>query len=61
MRNSLGNTIKRRLAERFTLFFGAAEGRRILDAYPVQLTAGERQRSVIGISTLLNPEMVIAD
>ena len=49
-----------RLAERFKLFFGP-EAKRILDAYPVQLTAGERQRSVIGISTLLNPEMVIAD
>ena len=49
-----------RLGERFELFFGA-EAKRILNAYPVQLTAGERQRSVIGISTLLNPEMVIAD
>ena len=29
--------------------------------YPIQLTAGERQRSVIGISTILNPQMVIAD
>jgi peptide/nickel transport system ATP-binding protein len=33
----------------------------VLNAYPIQLTAGERQRSVIGISTLLNPQMVIAD
>jgi len=49
-----------RLAKRFELFFGN-EAKRVLDAYPVQLTAGERQRSVIGISTLLNPEMVIAD
>ncbi|MCX7914259.1 MAG: ABC transporter ATP-binding protein, partial [Thermodesulfovibrionales bacterium] len=30
-------------------------------SYPIQLTAGERQRCVIGISTLLNPKMVIAD
>lgn len=50
----------KRLDERFSLFFGA-EAKRILDAYPIQLTAGERQRSVIGISTLLNPQMVIAD
>jgi ABC-type dipeptide/oligopeptide/nickel transport system, ATPase component len=35
--------------------------KRVLDSYPIQLTAGERQRSVIGISTLLNPQMVIAD
>jgi peptide/nickel transport system ATP-binding protein len=34
---------------------------RVLNSYPIQLTAGERQRSVIGISTLLNPQMVIAD
>jgi len=49
-----------RLAKRFELFFGK-EAQRVLNAYPVQLTAGERQRSVIGISTLLNPQMVIAD
>lgn len=49
-----------RLEKRFELIFGK-EARRVLDAYPIQLTAGERQRSVIGISTLLNPEMVIAD
>ena len=49
-----------RLAERFALFFGK-EAERVLNAFPIQLTAGERQRSVIGISTLLNPEMVIAD
>lgn len=33
----------------------------VLNSYPIQLTAGMRQRSVIGISTLLNPQMVIAD
>jgi peptide/nickel transport system ATP-binding protein len=49
-----------RLAKRFELFFGK-DAKRVLDAYPIQLTAGERQRSVIGISTLLNPQMVIAD
>src|ERR1035437_6953922 len=49
-----------RLDERFSLFFGS-DAKNILNAFPVQLTAGERQRSVIGISTLLNPQMVIAD
>jgi peptide/nickel transport system ATP-binding protein len=49
-----------RLMERFQLFFGK-DTERILNSYPIQLTAGERQRSVIGISTLLNPKMVIAD
>ncbi len=49
-----------RLDERFALFFGQ-DAKRILDTYSVNLTAGERQRSVIGISTLLNPQMVIAD
>ena len=34
---------------------------RILNSYAVQMTPGEKQRSVIGISTLLNPKMVIAD
>jgi peptide/nickel transport system ATP-binding protein len=33
----------------------------VLNAYPVQLPAGMKQRVVIGISTLLNPKVVIAD
>jgi len=49
-----------RLMERFQLFFGK-DTQRVMNSYPIQLTAGERQRSVIGISTLLNPQMVIAD
>lgn len=49
-----------RLMERFQLFFGK-DTERVLNSHPIQLTAGERQRSVIGISTLLNPQMVIAD
>ncbi len=48
-----------RLRERFDLF--GMDTEKVLNAYPLQLTAGERQRSVIGISTLLNPQMVIAD
>jgi len=48
-----------RLRQRFDLI--GMETERVLNAYPIQLTAGERQRSVIGISTLLNPKMVIAD
>ncbi|MCL2182781.1 MAG: ABC transporter ATP-binding protein [Chitinispirillia bacterium] len=51
--------IYERLKERFDLF--GMETEKVLNAYPIQLTAGERQRSVIGISTLLNPQMVIAD
>jgi peptide/nickel transport system ATP-binding protein len=51
--------IYNRLIERFTLIGMDAE--KVLNAYPIQLTAGTRQRSVIGISTLLNPKMVIAD
>ncbi len=53
------NEIYERLRERFDLF--GMETERILNSYPIQLTAGERQRSVIGISTLLNPKVVIAD
>jgi len=48
-----------RLKERFDLF--GMETEKVLNSHPIQLTAGERQRSVIGISTLLNPQMVIAD
>lgn len=51
--------IEARLRERFDLF--GMDTERVLNAFPIQLTAGERQRSVIGISTLLNPQMVIAD
>lgn len=51
--------IHTRLRERFDLFGMNTE--KVLNSYPIQLTAGERQRSVIGISTLLNPRMVIAD
>ena len=51
--------ISDRLCERFDLF--GMDTTRVLNSYPIQLTAGERQRSVIGISTLLNPQMVIAD
>jgi len=60
-KNESGNKheIYKRLRERFDLF--GMETDRILNSYPIQLTAGERQRSVIGISTLLNPKVVIAD
>ncbi len=51
--------IYERLRERFNLFGMNTE--KVLNSFPIQLTAGERQRSVIGISTLLNPQMVIAD
>ena len=33
----------------------------VLNSYPVQLPGGTKQRVVIGISTLLNPKVVIAD
>jgi peptide/nickel transport system ATP-binding protein len=33
----------------------------VLSSYPIQLPAGMKQRVVIGISTLLNPRVVIAD
>lgn len=51
--------IYERLRERFDLI--GMETDKVLNAFPIQLTAGARQRSVIGISTLLNPKMVIAD
>jgi peptide/nickel transport system ATP-binding protein len=33
----------------------------VLNSYPIELPAGMKQRVVIGISTLLNPRVVIAD
>jgi peptide/nickel transport system ATP-binding protein len=51
--------IYERLRQRFDLI--GMETDKVLDAYPIQLTAGTRQRCVIGVSTLLNPKMVIAD
>jgi peptide/nickel transport system ATP-binding protein len=51
--------IYERLRERFNLF--GMDTEHVLNSYPIQLTAGEKQRSVIGISTLLNPKVVIAD
>ncbi len=51
--------INTRLRNRFNLIGMDAD--KVLNSFPIQLTAGERQRSVIGISTLLNPQMVIAD
>jgi peptide/nickel transport system ATP-binding protein len=53
------NEIYNRLRKRFTQIGMDAD--LVLNSYPIQLTAGMRQRSVIGISTLLNPQMVIAD
>ncbi|HET9931564.1 MAG TPA: ABC transporter ATP-binding protein, partial [Polyangiaceae bacterium] len=48
-----------RLRERFGRIGLAAD--EVLNSYPVQLPAGMKQRVVIGISTLLNPKVVIAD
>ncbi|MEI9951792.1 MAG: ABC transporter ATP-binding protein [Pseudomonadota bacterium] len=48
-----------RLRERFQKLGLPAE--EVLNAYPVQLPAGMKQRVVIGISTLLDPRVVIAD
>jgi peptide/nickel transport system ATP-binding protein len=51
--------IDERLRERFEKL-GLPAGE-VLNAYPVQLPAGMKQRVVIGISTLLDPRVVIAD
>ena len=52
-------TINDRLRERFTRIGLDAE--HVLNAYPVELPACTKQRCVIGISTLLNPKVVVAD
>jgi len=51
--------IHSRLRDRFQKLGLPAE--EVLNAYPVQLPAGMKQRVVIGISTLLDPRVVIAD
>jgi peptide/nickel transport system ATP-binding protein len=51
--------VAERLRERFERI--GLDARRVLDAYPVELPAGTKQRVVIGISTLLDPELVVAD
>jgi peptide/nickel transport system ATP-binding protein len=51
--------IQDRLRQRFSRLGMDADS--VLNSYPVQLPAGIKQRVVIGISTLLNPKVVIAD
>lgn len=51
--------IHQRLRERFKRI--GLDPDRVLNAYPIELPAGTKQRVVIGISTLLNPKLVIAD
>lgn len=51
--------IHERLRERFERI--GLDAKHVLNAYPVELPAGTKQRVVIGISTLLNPKIVIAD
>jgi peptide/nickel transport system ATP-binding protein len=51
--------VAERLRERFERIGLCA--RRVLESYPVELPAGTKQRVVIGISTLLDPKLVVAD
>ncbi len=51
--------IQARLRDRFQRI--GLDADRVLRAYPSELPAGMKQRVVIGISTLLNPRVVIAD
>ncbi|HET9954282.1 MAG TPA: ABC transporter ATP-binding protein [Polyangiaceae bacterium] len=51
--------IYERLRERFSRI--GLDADTVLNSYPVHLPAGTKQRVVIGISTLLNPKVVIAD
>ncbi len=54
---------RREIHDRLRQRFGriGLEADQVLDAYPVQLPAGIKQRVVIAISTLLNPKVVVAD
>jgi peptide/nickel transport system ATP-binding protein len=51
--------IQARLHDRFGKI--GLDANLVLNSYPIQLPAGMKQRVVIGISTLLNPRVVIAD
>ncbi len=51
--------IQSRLRERFEKI--GLDANLVLNSYPIQLPAGMKQRVVIGISTLMNPRVVIAD
>lgn len=52
-------SVHARLRDRFQRI--GLDADRVLDAYPTELPGGMKQRVVIGISTLLNPRVVIAD
>jgi len=51
--------LQERLRERFSRI--GLDADLVLNSYPIQLPAGMKQRVVIGISTLLDPRVVIAD
>jgi len=57
--NADKKAVHARLRERFRKLGMPAD--EVLNSYPVQLPAGMKQRVVIGISTLLDPRVVIAD
>ena len=61
--HSTGHTDKKEICERLRERFCkiGLKADEILGSYAVQLPAGMKQRIVIGISTLLNPKVVIAD
>ncbi|MGL1902356.1 MAG: ABC transporter ATP-binding protein [Fibrobacterales bacterium] len=63
MQSHLGKVSKKeileRLRERFSLI--GLDADRVLNAYPCEIPAGVKQRVVIGISTIMNPKVVIAD
>ncbi|MDI3473506.1 MAG: peptide/nickel transport system ATP-binding protein, partial [Thermotogaceae bacterium] len=50
--------ILKRAAERFE---SLSLPRRVLDAYALELSGGMKQRTIVVISTMMNPEVVIAD
>jgi len=51
--------VRERLRERFSRI--GLDADKVLESYPIELPAGTKQRVVIGISTLLDPRVVIAD
>ena len=51
----------RRLMRKALLQCGMADGERVLDSYPHQLSGGMRQRSLIALTLCCQPKVIIAD
>ena len=54
----LEEEVLRRAEERFD---SLSLSKKVLDSYPFELSGGMRQRTLVAVSTLMNPDIVVAD